>query len=156
VQKDLEELAKLVAENPRLKEALESPVIAPSKKKAVFNAIREKLGLGDEVNNLMWVLIDQERVDTLSLLNLIFRDLCDEVLGQVRVKVQTAVGLGEEAGRLQGVLEKALKKKVLLQVEVVPALIGGMSIQVGDKIFDGSLKKELEDIKESIVRKAVA
>jgi len=31
-----------------------------------------------------------------------------------------------------------------------------MAVQVGDKIFDGSLKKELEEIKESIVRKAVA
>ena len=156
VQKDLEAVAQLVEQNPRLKEALESPVIAHSKKKAVFAAIREKLGLVDEVNNLMRVLIDQERVDTLPLLNLIFRDLCDEVLGQVRVKVQAAVPLGEEAAKLQGVLEKTLGKKVLMKVEEQPGLIGGMVIQVADKIFDGSLKKELEDIKETIVRKAVA
>jgi F-type H+-transporting ATPase subunit delta len=156
VQKDLEGLAAVVAENPSLKEVLESPVMAPSKKKAVFAALREKLGLGDEVNNLMRILIDQERVDNLSLLSLLFRDLCDEVQGQVRVRVQTAVALGEEAGRLQEVLEKTLGKKVLLKVEEAPRLIGGMVIQVGDKIFDGSLKKELEDIKETIVRKAVA
>jgi F-type H+-transporting ATPase subunit delta len=156
VQKDLETLAQVVEQNPRLKEVLESPVIAPSRKKSVFAAIREKLGLGDEVNNLMRVLIDQERVDTLALLNLIFRDSCDEVLGQIRVKVQAAVPLGDEAVKLQGVLEKTLGKKVLMKVEELPGLIGGMVVQVGDKIFDGSLKKELEDIKETIVRKAVA
>jgi F-type H+-transporting ATPase subunit delta len=156
VQQDLEALVAVVAENPRLKEALESPVISPAKKQALFAAIQEKMGLGTEVKNLMRVLIDQERVDTLPLLGLIFRDLADEALGQIRVKVQTAVSLGEEAGRLQGVLEKTLKKKVLLKVEAAPDLIGGMVIQVGDKIFDGSLKKELEDIKETIVRQAVA
>lgn len=156
VQQDLGSLVKVVEQNPRLREVLESPVVAHSGKQAVFASIREKLNLGDEVKNLMKILIDQERVDALPLIYLIFRDLADEALGQIRVKVQTAVPLGEEAERLKGVLEKALGKKVLLQVEELPALIGGMAIQVGDKIFDGSLKKELEDIKETIVRQAVA
>lgn len=156
VQKELSALAEVVAQNPRLKEALETPVITPSKKKALFAALRDKIALGEEVSNLVKVLIDQERFEVLPLLQLIFRDLSDAALGQVRVQVQSATPLGEQEVQLQTVLEKALGKKVLLEVEVRPQLIGGLAVRVGDKIFDGTLKKKLEGIKERIVRKAVA
>jgi len=156
VGKDLDKLTTQVAQNAQLKEALESPVVAPSKKKGIFLALQDRLKLGLEVKNLMLVLIDRERVDILHLLNLIFRDMADEALGQVRVHVRVAASLGKQEAVLLEVLEKALGLKVLLEVIEDPGIIGGLVVQVGDKIFDGSLKKELEGIKKSIVQKAVA
>jgi F-type H+-transporting ATPase subunit delta len=153
---ELERVVQAVRDNRDLKAALESPVLPPSQKKALFDGIQEKLKLVPAVANLVRILIDQERVDILPMIGLLFRDMADEALGQVRVQVKAAAALGDEAKALQKILEKALGKKVILQVTVVPELLGGLFVRVKDYVFDGSLKRELERIKASVVEKAVA
>jgi len=156
IQRDLDRLAMVVSQNKDLKEVMESPVLAPIQKKAIFKSLQEKLNLGESVRNLSLILIDQDRMDVLPLLGRLFQDMADEALGQVRVTAKVASELGSQEATLKATLEKALGLRVILEVSVNPKLLGGMAIQVGDKVFDGSLKRELEEIKESIVKKAVA
>lgn len=156
VSQDLERVSEVVRQNSGLKQALESPVVAPSKKKQVLKDLQDKLQLHSSVYHLILVLIDQDRMDTLGLLALVFRDMADEALGQVRVQVRSAVPLGESQDLLKATLEKTLGKKVLLQTQVQPEILGGLSIQVGDRVFDGSLKAQLEHLKQSVVKRAVA
>lgn len=156
VSDELDRINQEIQGHPNLKTALESPVVVPSKKQAILAKLQEKLGLSPEVFNLVKILIDQDRMITLPMLVLVFRDMADEELGQVRVKVKVAVDLGPEEVKLKGVLEKALGKKVLLETSLDPGLLGGLWVQVGDRVFDATLKRDLERIKENIAKQAVA
>ena len=53
---------------------------------------------------------------------------------------------------IRGALEKSTGKKVVLKVEVDPALIGGVVTKIGDKLFDGSVRTQLDRI-EDILQK---
>lgn len=77
-QGQLEAIARAFSENPALQTAMASPVVPPSKKKAIFSALAPKLGINPTVGNLIHVLIDNERIPELPLLVLLFRDLADE------------------------------------------------------------------------------
>jgi F-type H+-transporting ATPase subunit delta len=155
-QENLEMLSALIRGNPGLRETLESPVVAISKKKAIFLELEKKLGLETGVKNLILILLDQDRAAVFPLLDLVFRDMADEALGQVRATVISAAPLGDQESQIKGLLEKSLGRKVLLETRVNSQLLGGMIIQVGDKVFDGSLTRQLENLKEEIVKRAVA
>ncbi|MDX1386987.1 MAG: F0F1 ATP synthase subunit delta, partial [bacterium] len=86
-QGNLEQISSLVRANAALRETLESPVVPASKKKAIFLELEKKLGLEPGVKNLILILLDQDRAGVLPLLGLIFRDMADEALGQIRAKV---------------------------------------------------------------------
>lgn len=156
-QGDLEGFAALVAENSALREALGSPVLAASKKLAVFEALQQKLNLEPAVQNVLKLMIERDRFEALPLMTLLFRDLADETLGQVRVQVRVAAPLeAAQEAQLKEILGQTLHAKILLQTTVDPDLLGGLYVQVAGKVFDASLKKELEVLKQNIVERAVA
>ncbi len=156
IQRDLVSIIEVTRQNAALRQAMESPVVAPSQKKKIIGELQAKMQLHPAVHHLILVLIDQDRMDSLALLGMVFRDMADDALGQVRVLVRSAVPLGDQEALLKETLEKTLSKQVLLQTQVVPEILGGISIQVADKVFDGTLKAQLEHLKQSVVKRAVA
>ncbi|HCU25960.1 MAG TPA: F0F1 ATP synthase subunit delta, partial [Deltaproteobacteria bacterium] len=84
------------------------------------------------------------------------RDMADERKGRIRVQVTSAVDLGDHQVQLKAILEKVLKQEVIFEAKVDPKLLGGLVLQVKDRIFDASLKGELERLRENLIAKAVA
>ena len=65
--------------------------------------------------------------------------------------VTSAVALNESLlAKVQATLEKLTGTKVLLETRVDPAIIGGIVAKVGDLVLDGSIKTQLNGLKESI------
>ena len=79
--------------------------------------------------------------------------LADELSGVVRPVITSALPLDDaRIAEIKGALEKSTGKKVILRVEIDPALIGGIVTKIGDKVLDGSVKTQLTRI-EDILQK---
>lgn len=91
------------------------------------------------------------RHDRLNLLPLIY-DLCvrenERRLGQRRVQVTTAAELSSETlERIRSALATALSTQPILEARVDNSLLGGMTIRVGDTVYDGSLKTQMKQLR---------
>ncbi|MDP2328555.1 MAG: ATP synthase F1 subunit delta [Chloroflexi bacterium HGW-Chloroflexi-9] len=84
-----------------------------------------------------------------------FRELVDEERGVVRAVVTTAVELDEERRRqVQQQLEQATGRRVVLDVQTDPAILGGMVLRIGDEMLDGSTRTRLRSLRSQLERAA--
>jgi len=154
-EKALEEL-KLIKEflqkNPKLYRFLRQPVIPRDDKVQMGKAFLDDLKISERIRNFLLLLIEKERIPLLDAIMDESRYIMDEVLGQVRGKVKSARPLTEEEIKdLRKSFEEVIGKKVVLEVEVDPSLIGGVVTLLEGIAFDGSVKGNLEQIKEKLM-----
>jgi F-type H+-transporting ATPase subunit delta len=95
------------------------------------------------------LLVDKNRQEILPDIADMFDRLADASQGVVRVQVKSWRPLtdAQRAG-LQGKLERLTGKKILIEAAVDPALKGGMLVQVGDTVIDGSVVQRLKELGE--------
>ena len=103
------------------------------------------------VINFVNVLIDRKRIDQLAGIETAFRGKVDEIRGITRGEVTSAEPLAkDELERVTDALSKISGKQVLVTTKVDPSLIGGLVARVGDMVFDGTIRTQLNQLKESL------
>lgn len=146
-------------------EALTSPTQGPSFLKTLadesidFNGRMRAMGdVADYLKapllfkNFLSLLVKKERVEILPEILREYRVFQDEILGIVRVSVvMPQLPSQEVLRRVESALSQRLKKKILTQGEADPSMIGGVILRVNHTVFDGSIRKELERIKNSML-----
>jgi F-type H+-transporting ATPase subunit delta len=94
------------------------------------------------------LLVDKKRIDILNDIVVGYCQLMDEALKKIRVNVKTAFALSDELKSfISSSLEKSMGKKVDMTVEEDPTLLGGLVIGVGDTLYDGSIKNQLNNMR---------
>lgn len=105
------------------------------------------------VKNFMRLLLDKERIGAIQEIADYYAKLVDESTGVTRAKVIAARPLKAEA---RASIEKALagltSKEVKLEVTEDASLIGGVIVKLGDLVLDGSVRAQIESLKESFRR----
>lgn len=150
VAEELTSLRDGVFAQPELRVFLESPKIPRSDKK---NALSKALegNVSEFVNNLVMVLIDRGRQFLFAEIVDAFLALCDEVSGRTHVQIASATALpGESKEKLVSLLGTKLGRTVVAHERVVPELLGGMTIRIGDMVVDGSVRSRLNEIREQV------
>jgi len=112
-----------------------------------------RMVISGTVANFLLLLLDRGRIGFLSAIIASYGTYADEISGVVRPTLYTAIPL--EAIEIQGIkdaLTTATGKKVVLSVQVDPSLIGGVVTKIGDMVYDGSIRTQLNRI-ESILQK---
>ena len=105
--------------------------------------------------NFLLVLNDHDRLELLRSIRLSYRDLLEERTGKVRVLVRSAVPLPEDQKeRLLRELGDTLHREPVLDMTVDPELLGGLVVQVGDWLYDASVKNRLETIRDDLVQRS--
>jgi F-type H+-transporting ATPase subunit delta len=149
--RDLTALTELVAASKDFREVLINPVFPKDDKKKIANSILEKLGTDRMVINFINLLIDRKRIDQLEGIEKAYHQLVDEIRGITRGEVASASPLDDaELDRIRKALSDISGKEVRLSARVDPSLIGGLVAKVGDKVFDGSIRSQLNELKESL------
>ena len=154
VDKDLRELTRVVQENFDVKRALLHPHISPRNKKAIMDKLMGD-SFGEVTRKFFHLLIDRKRESFLPYIQKEFSRLSDEARLIVEAKVTSAVELSEaqQAG-LKKSIGQVTKKDVRLVNEVRADLIGGLRIQIGDSLMDGSVAHALNKMRGELRKNA--
>lgn len=154
-----EELNSLVddvlSQYPQFAELLVSDSVGRDQKLAIVDRVIAPRASEFFVNFLR-VLIRHGRISLLMLIRQVLTRVQEEVAGQRRVRIRTARLLSDSAKeKLTGRLRDQLGFEPILQESVDESLIGGLIIQVGDTIYDSSLRSRLKQLRGRLAEKAL-
>jgi F-type H+-transporting ATPase subunit delta len=149
VDNDVDMLRKTLRETPEFARLVESPAIPQDKKQDVFRAL-----LKERVHPLtlrfVELLVEKDRETLLHDLLNTYRDLRDEQEGIVEVQARVPAPLDEaERKKLIQRLETMTGKDIRLDVTEQPDLIGGLVFRIGDRVYDGSVRQKLDNLRDS-------
>lgn len=148
---NLADLCQLVQASHDFREVLLNPVFTKEDKKKISGEILKKIDTDTMVANFVNVLIDRKRIDQLEGIEEAFREEVDEIRGIKRGEVTSADPLSpDELARVTDSLSTMSGKKVIVSAKVDPSLIGGLVAKVGDMVFDGTIRTQLNQLKESL------
>ena len=150
--RDLAAFAQLVAGHDLLPRVLSNPAIPASRKRAVIEHLLARAGsLTPVVGKLLTLLADRDRLVLLPDVAAAYQDRLMEHANVVRAEVVTAVGLpADRMAALQHGLAQATGRQVQLESRVDPSIIGGAITRIGSTVYDGSVTRQLEKMKEAL------
>lgn len=127
--------------------------LAARSRKNIVVQVAEALDLSTLTTCFLSLLMDRDRLAFLPSIAARYRRLLDEAKGRVRARVVGASPSGQEMiERLRAALEQISAKEVILHEDTDPGLIGGVLIEFEGKIYDGSVRTQLDKMKERIER----
>jgi F-type H+-transporting ATPase subunit delta len=138
-------------ESLELRNALLTPAIQSSRKRAVMAKLIEEAGGSTLIRNFTYVLIDHRRIGIIGEIRQAFELQLDERLGFARADVTSAAPL--EAGmsaELESELSRLTGKRMRLRFDVDPALVGGVVARIGSTVYDGSVRGELRQLAKKL------
>ena len=142
-----------VYEDPDLKKVLGNPAFDQDRRKEVVVELAGRLGLSDLTANFLSLLVTRDRLDGLPAIARRYHSLLDDSAGRVNAKVVVSQALGEEQrSSLAAVVGAMTGKTAILTEEVDSGIIGGIIVEVGGKVYDGSVRTQLSSLRKSIER----
>ena len=149
---ELRTFSVMVRDSLELRNVLLSPAVSITKKRAVVARFAEALPLSRLVRNFLYVVIDRRRTDILPEIADAFELALDERMGIIRAEVKSASSLTEaQQSELQQQLSRVSGKQVRCDFSIDPALIGGVTARIGSTLYDGSVRTQLQVMRERLV-----
>lgn len=148
---ELRSVATLLNESSDLRQVWENPAIPVEQKRRVLDVIAQRDGISKQVRNLVAILIDHRRT---HFLNAVIRQLEKELdarMGFAEAEITSTRELDEtEKREFEQQVAKVTGKKIRAHYSRDASLLGGAVVRVGSTVFDGSVKGQLERMKEAI------
>ena len=150
--RDLQDFAQMVAGHESLSKILATPAIPAPKKRALIEQLIARAGsLSPIVAKLLLLLADRDRLVLLPEIAAAYQHRLMDQAKVVRAEIVTAVGLPDDrVAALQQGLANATGRQVQLESRVDPSIIGGAIARVGSTVYDGSVTRQLEKMKETL------
>ncbi len=155
VEQELQLIVETIFSDQTITSFINHPQITADDKKELIDKV-----FGENVTkisrNFLFILIDSHRQNELPAILNEYIKMANEDRGIVRVEVITIEELGEqEKENLAKALAKEFKKEIRLSSIIDPSIIGGVVVNVGDKVYDGSIRTKLNVMKRMIITSRV-
>lgn len=135
-----------------LRETLMDPSIPSDQKLAVLDGMAERLGMGREVRNFIAVIMDHQRLGELDVILAAYDQVADVDLEVTEAEVTSVHELaGDDRAELEQQVAKLAGTKVRISYKLDSALLGGAVIKIGSTVYDGSVRTQLEQMKQVLV-----
>jgi F-type H+-transporting ATPase subunit delta len=152
VKTELKTWEDLIKTNPNLENAFANPAIQHANKEKVLEGLLAKAKPSKTTANFLRVLLRNSRLTELAQINEKFASVLDERSGVVTAEVTSARPLTEaEKAEFQANISRMTGKKVNLNFNINENIIGGVVTRVGSTVYDGSVKTQLETLKQQLI-----
>jgi F-type H+-transporting ATPase subunit delta len=149
--KELRAFNELLRNSPELYNALMTPAVPGSRKKAVVGRIADQLNFARITRNFLFVLVDKRRIIALPEIIQSLEQVIDERLGFARAEVTSARELtGTQQEALSTRLQTMTGKRIRMRFTVDESLIGGIVARIGSTVYDGSLRGQLSTLERRL------
>lgn len=153
IDNELRVFAETMNASRELYNAFASPIVSPADKLSLLNALIGRLNSGQMTANLLRTMLKHYRLHYVAEVYEQFRRKMNERKGLIVAEVATAVQVGaSEQARLGRTLEQMTGKQVEFKFNTDPSLIGGVVTRIGSVVYDGSVRTQLQAIKERLKR----
>ncbi len=144
VMKDMDVLIRDVANDKQAITYLANPLWNVDDKKDALQKVAAKLKLADETLRCLEIIAERNRFSELGMILNDFKSLYYARHGIVEVKVETVKPLSKtQDSKLKANLEKLLDKKVLIDYQIKPEILGGLVVSYGSDMIDDSISGKL-------------
>jgi F-type H+-transporting ATPase subunit delta len=132
---------------------LNNPVFAMDSRKRILVEIAKSLQLSPLSSHFLSLILERDRLTHLAAIVSCYSRLLNQARGRVDAHVVGASPLDQAMlTRLRETLRGISGKEVVLHEETDPALIGGVLVELEGKVYDGSVRTQLEKMKQRIAR----
>lgn len=155
VEQDLLFVLAVVKGTEDLMIFLNHPQIDEQVKKSILDTAFNE-SITQIVKNFLYQLIDGKRIEYLEEIIKYYIKLANQARGIVDVEAVTSVALSAtDRNKVVEQLSKQLNKEIRLDNRIDPSILGGMIIRVGDRVYDGSISKQLKVLRRSLTASRV-
>lgn len=153
VREELARVGALLESHSELGRALFRPLHPVVERRAVLQNVCQRMGASGTLQNFLLFLVDQRRIVDFEAIRAEFERLADAAAGRIHADVIAANPLDDrQLERLRAALSARTGFEVELAVRVDPELIGGAVASVGGIVFDGSLRTQLSQLRDTLTR----
>jgi F-type H+-transporting ATPase subunit delta len=153
VEADLKSLKAALKESRDLRVLVGSPAFNAEAKGKGLAAIAAKAKFNATTQKFLGLLAANGRADILASVITGYEALSAKARGAVSAQVTTAVALSPAQSKgVAAALRQALGKDPEIETRIDPAILGGIKVQVGSRLFDASLKSKLDSLKFALKR----
>jgi F-type H+-transporting ATPase subunit delta len=155
VERDLSEFLMLLNSNAELHAVLQSPRVSSAARRDLVASLMAKSGAASPVAKLLVMLAERGRFELLPDLLEVYRERQLAYNNIVKGLVTSAAPLAtEKLQALERSLSSTTGKQVQLDAAVDPSIIGGVVARIGSTVYDGSVRTQLERMKQQLVESA--
>jgi F-type H+-transporting ATPase subunit delta len=153
VEGDMKALKAMSAESLDLRRMVASPAFSAEDKGKALAALAEKAGFDALTRKFLGLLAANNRVAALPAVIRAFERLAAERRGAVAAEVTSAIELTQAQRKsIAAAVKTAFGKDPEITLTIDPAILGGLKVKVGSKLFDASLKSRLDQLKFALKR----
>jgi len=151
VERDLASIVDLFTQHKELAQALLNPVVPVPRKRAAMDALTSRGNLLPMVTKLLGLLAGRDRLILLPDLLSAYRDRLLQHRNVVRAEITTTTPLAADRVKaIESSLARASGRTVSLSAKVDPDIIGGVVTRMGSTVYDGSVVRQLERMREQL------
>ncbi|MBB5339469.1 ATP synthase F1 subunit delta [Tunturiibacter gelidoferens] len=151
-QQQLGDFSGTLAGSHDLREVLMNPSIANEQKLKVLDAIASRIGMFPQVRNFIAVIMDHQRLDELDEILNEYHVLADEQSNVAEAEITSARPLNDQdRAELEAQVAKLAGGRVRATYHQDATLLGGAVVRLGSTVYDGSIRGQLQQLKQKLV-----
>lgn len=155
IEQELAQFVDLFKQNALLEKVMLNPAVPVPRKRAAMALLTAQAKTSPMVGKLLMLLADRDRLVLLPDLLASYRDRVLDYRKVVRAVVTTASPLASDRAKaIESSLAQMTGRTVVLETNVDPSIIGGVVARIGSTVYDGSITRQLQKMKERLVESA--
>jgi F-type H+-transporting ATPase subunit delta len=150
---ELRALAQAMKGSPELVSSLTNPAIRRADRRRVIDALLQRVSASQHTRNLIYILLDGERLASLPSISREVDAMIEARSGRISAEVTSARPLdAAELKQITAALEQLSGKQVSVTRREDPDLLGGVVAKLGDTVYDGSLRTQLRNLRDELIK----